>query len=151
MAIVDLDRTAKDQRPGRDRGALLALAAATSIFALAVWSGKMTVPSAQSQSMATVAADTLASSTGVPRGMVLRPLALPESIDDIELAFMPDRLANEAAPWTLRAVVTVRGLAGVASVEGPAVISWTESGIAYQLASATRTTGELVAIADGLR
>ena len=49
------------------------------------------------------------------------------------------------------AVVTVRGVPGVASVEGPAVVAWTERGIAYWLQSPTRSTEELIAIADELR
>lgn len=64
---------------------------------------------------------------------------------------MPDRLANEAAPRTLRGVVVIRGTPGAASVEGPAVISWTENGIAYWLASPTRSTAELIQIADDLK
>ena len=59
---------------------------------------------------------------------------------NVDLAAMPDRLANEAAPSSLRAVITVRGVPGVASADGPAVIVWTEQGIAYRLASPTRTT-----------
>ena len=87
----------------------------------------------------------------VPRGQVLTPLQLPRSYVNVDLAAMPDRLANEAAPWTLRSVVVIRGAPGVASVEGPAVISWTENGIAYWLASPTRTTTELIQIANDLR
>jgi hypothetical protein len=87
----------------------------------------------------------------VPRGNVLKPLQLPHTYVNVDLAAMPDRLANEAAPWTLRSVVVIRGAPGVASVEGPAVISWTENGIAYRLASPTRSTDELIQIADDLR
>jgi hypothetical protein len=64
---------------------------------------------------------------------------------------MPDRLANEAAPAAWQRVITVRGTAGVASVSGPAVIAWTEAGIAYWLTSPTRSTDELIQIANDLR
>jgi hypothetical protein len=87
----------------------------------------------------------------VPRGNVLHPLQLPQRIVGVDLAAMPDRLANEAAPSSWRRVVTVRGIPGVASVEGPAVVAWTERGIAYWLQSPTRSTEELIAIADELR
>jgi hypothetical protein len=87
----------------------------------------------------------------VPRGAVLKPLQLPGAYANVDLAAMPDRLANEAAPWTLRSVVVIRGTPGVASVEGPAVISWTENGIAYSLASPTRSTTELIQIANDLK
>lgn len=64
---------------------------------------------------------------------------------------MPDRLANEAEPATLRAVVAVRGTRGVASVDGPSQIYWTEDGVAYRLIAADRTIDELVRIAEALR
>ena len=81
----------------------------------------------------------------------MHPLVLPQRLGDVDLAAMPDRLANEAAPSSWRRVVTVRGVPGVAAVEGPAVVAWTEHGIAYWLASPTRSTEELIAIADELR
>jgi hypothetical protein len=91
------------------------------------------------------------SAAAVPRGIVLAPLQLPQRYVNVELAAMPDRLANEAASWTLRSVVVIRGTPGVASVEGPAVILWTENGIAYWLTSSTRSTAELIQIAGELR
>jgi hypothetical protein len=81
----------------------------------------------------------------------MHPLVLPQRLTDVDLSAMPDRLANEAAPASWRRVVTVRGVPGVASVEGPAVVAWTEKGIAYWLASPTRSTEELITIADELR
>ncbi len=122
---------------------------ACGLFTLAVWIAPpaVTTPpgSAQAVELAQV------SSVYVPRGAVMHPLALPQRIADVDLAAMPDRLANEAAPSSWRRVVTVRGIPGVASVEGPAVVAWTERGIAYWLQSPTRSTEELIAIADELR
>jgi len=87
----------------------------------------------------------------VPRGTVLHPLALPQKLDGVDLGAMPDRLANEAAPAAWQRVITVRGVPGVASITGPSVVAWTEAGIAYWLTSPTRTTDELIQIANELR
>lgn len=133
-----------------DQIVVSALLLACGVFALAVW---ITRPAAapMADPAMTVAGRAEVSSVLVPRGAVMRPLALPQRIDDVDLSAMPDRLANEAAPAAWRGVITVRGLPGVASVEGPAVVAWTERGIAYWLASPTRSTEELIAIADELR
>jgi hypothetical protein len=149
MAIVDLDRDrTRHRQRRRDRGTIAALAAASAAFALAVWTGRpATVPAAQP---ATSEQEQPIAPASVPRGQLLRPLVLVPR-PDVELAFMPDRLANEAAPWTLRGVVVIRGAPGVASVEGPAVISWTENGIAYWMASPTRSIGDLIDIANQLK
>ena len=103
------------------------------------------------QPVASTFADTTVSSVAVPRGAVLHPLRLPQGYINVDLGAMPDRLANEAAPWSLRGVITVRGRPGIGSVEGPAVITWTENGIAYWLASPTGTTDDLIQIANELR
>ena len=63
---------------------------------------------------------------------------------------MPERLTNEAAPSSLRSVINVRGLPGVASVDAPSVISWSESGVVYWLISPSRSTSDLIRIADEL-
>ena len=118
-------------------------------FAATVW---ITRPAAASARSASLTPDSgVSSSLVVPRGVVMHPLALPARLDDVDLSAMPDRLANEAAPSSWRRVVTVRGVPGVASAEGPAVVAWTENGIAYWLASPTRSTEELIQIADELR
>jgi hypothetical protein len=146
MAIVDLDPDPSRRRERhRDRGAIALLFGMTTAFAIAVWLGR---PAATPLAQSGGDGPTLAT---VPRGVVLSPLKLPRSYVNVDLSAMPDRLANEAAPWTLRSVVVIRGTPGVASVEGPAVISWTENGIAYSLASSTRTTVELIQIANDLR
>jgi len=127
------------------------LLVASGVFALAVWLAGPAI--APSSSTATRAGDVSqgAAASYVGRGGVLHPLALPPKIDGVDLGAMPDRLANEAAPAAWQRVITVRGVAGVASVAGPSVIAWTESGIAYWLTSPTRTTDELIHIADDLR
>ena len=95
--------------------------------------------------------------TPTPTGALLAPrpqlsaLALPSSVTDVELSAFPDWLANEPPPATLRAVVAVRGTMGIASVEGPTVVNWTEHGISYRLESADRSVLELVVLADSLR
>jgi hypothetical protein len=147
--IVDLDRPMR-RTPALplDRLAIIALTSASLAFALAVWTGRpATAPLADA---ATTRWDQSISSASVPRGVVLKPLVLAPR-PDVELAFMPDRLANEAAPWTLRDVVAIRGAPGVASVEGPAMISWTENGIAYWMVSLTRSIDDLIDIANQLR
>jgi len=151
MAIIDLDQGPSRRTPlKRDRGAIALLVFACSAFALAVWTARpAAIPAAQP--VAWTVADTTVSSVTVPRGAVLHPLQLPQGYINVDLGAMPDRLANEAAPWTLRSVITVRGTPGIGSVEGPATISWTENGIAYWLASPTRSTAELIQIANELR
>jgi hypothetical protein len=148
MAIVDLEPSRQRQRR-HERGLIAALVTASAVFALAIWTSRpATAPAAQAAAsfwpVATV------STASVPRGVVLKPLILGP-LSDVELAFMPDRLANEAAPWTLRSVVVIRGAPGVASVEGPAMITWTENGIAYWMVSPTRSVSDLIRIADELR
>jgi hypothetical protein len=153
--IVDLDRSSPRAPGPADWAALpplalwsFALVLGCVVFTLAVWTTRPpTTPAAQS---ASVEPDTISSTATVPRGVLLRPLLLP-TLSDVELAFMPDRLANEAASWTLRSVVVIRGTRGVASVEGPAVIAWTENGIAYWMTSHTRTTSDLIDVANQLK
>jgi len=137
-------------RTAVDRALVAALLLACVAFATMVW---ITRPAAApaARAIGPTADLGVASSLAVPRGIVMRPLALPARIDDVDLSAMPDRLANEAAPSSWRRVITVRGVPGVASVEGPAVVAWTEKGIAYSLVSPTRSTEELIQIADELR
>jgi hypothetical protein len=137
-------------RTALDQLLVTALLLACGAFALAVW---ITRPAGLTVAtpLAPAADVGQISSVFVPRGAIMHALVLPQRLTDVDLSAMPDRLANEAAPAAWRSVITVRGVAGVASVEGPAVIAWTENGIAYWLASATRSTDELIAIADELR
>jgi hypothetical protein len=147
--IVDLDRPMR-REPKRplDALAIIGLTSTTIAFAAAVWMGRpATAPVA---SLPAIDSEPSISSASVARGVLLTPLVLTPR-PDVELAFMPDRLANEAAPSTLRSVVVIRGSPGVASVEGPAVISWTENGIAYWMASPTRSIDDLIDIANQLR
>jgi len=133
-----------------DQLLIVGLLLASGAFALAVWLGQ---PALAPSSRAATRVDNApaVAALNVPRGAVLHPLALPQKLDGVDLGAMPDRLANEAAPATWQRVITVRGIAGVASVAGPSVIAWTEGGIAYWLTSPTRSTDELIQIANDLR
>ena len=152
-AIVDLDRTrAGGQARPLDRVAIPVLLCAAAAFALAVLAARpASRPATELADTAVSSAAAAPASANVPRGVILRPLQLPPRYTGVDLAALPDRLANEAPLWTLRSVVVIRGTPGVASVEGPAMIAWTEGGIAYSLRSPTRTTAELITIADELR
>ncbi len=147
--IIDLDRRAQRERSGtRDLFALGGLFFGCVAFAFLVL---LMRPSTILVSPPAGIGAALSAELPVARGVILKPLQLPARFGDVDLAAMPDRLANEAAPSSLRAVSTVRGVAGLASADGPAVIAWTEHGIAYRLASPIRTTAELIAIAEQLQ
>jgi hypothetical protein len=181
MAIVELDREPRGRRPrGRDGGVIAALLAAASLFALAVWitrpvaapatqhgADAKSVPAAQhAVSMSLTPADANAGrvmwadlqgaaafAQTTPSLPMQRTLSLPfgNFVTDVDLAVLPDRLANEAASWTLRDVVVIRGKLGIASVEGMATITWTEGGMAYWLMSPSLSVDELIKLADELR
>jgi hypothetical protein len=95
--------------------------------------------------------------TPTPTGALLDPrtrfasLVLPTGLADVELSAFPDWLANEALPASFRAAIAIRGTVGIASVEGPTVVNWTEAGVSYRLESLQRTVPELVILADSLR
>jgi hypothetical protein len=137
-----------------DQVLIVALLLGSGAFALAVWLGH---PAARfSRDPAPVAALTVpysgsVSSANVARGAILHPLVFSGKIEGVDLAAMPDRFANEPPPAALQRVITVRGIPGLASVSGPAMILWTESGIAYWLTSPTRSIDELIQIASDLR
>ena len=150
--IVELDRSvARERKRPLDPLAIPVLTLGCVAFALAVWIARPAVVAPVSGVTTPLAGLTQTSSANVPRGVLMHPLVLRQGIDSVDLAAMPDRLANEAPPASWRRVVLVRGLPGVASVEGPAVIAWTENGIAYSLASPTRSTEDLIQIASDLR
>lgn len=149
-AIVDLDRElGRPARSTHDRGIIAGLAAASTLFAVAV---SLARPAAQPAAVPAAPLPELnMSSATVPRGTVLHPLALPPDAKNVDLGILPERLANEAAPYQWRRVITVRGILGVASDEGIALISWSEKGIVYWISSPWRTTEELIKIADDMR
>ena len=148
-AIVDLDRElGRPARSTHDRGVIAGLAAASTLFAVAV---SLARPAALPAVSPVVLPDVNMSSATVPRGVVLHPLALPPDIKNVDLGILPERLANEAAPYQWRRVITVRGIPGVASDEGLALISWSEKGIVYWISAPSRTTEELIKIADDMR
>ena len=116
--IVDLDRRAQRERSEpRDHFALGGLVFACVAFAVLVL---LTRPATILVSAPAGIGAALAAELPVPRGVVLHPLQLPARFGNVDLAAMPDRLANEAPPSSLRAVITVRGIPGVASADGSA-------------------------------
>jgi hypothetical protein len=143
----------------------LGLGGAILVFAAAIWlsaphraTRSTTVP----QSSAAVAASAISRSSIVfapatppsailPINPLVRPLALPANLDSVDLFLIPERITNENLIWTLRSIVRIRGSVGIASVEAPSIITWTEKGFQYWMISSTRTTDELIKIADDLR
>lgn len=166
MAIVDLDRTPAPARRAGDGAAIAALGGAIALFASALWlsaphpAAIATVSTPQPSNEAVVTT-TICSRTGAvctpPQVLVAsfippaRPLALPAGqMDGVDLFLLPERITNENLIWTMRSVVAIRGGQGLASVEGPAIVTWTEKGFQYWMVSSTRTTDELIKIADDL-
>jgi len=166
--IVDLDRSVAVSRMRPvDRLLIAALVLACLVFAAGAW---VSSPGPQDASLVPVAAadpgmwtptERLALVTiGDPAGASGTPWqgasfssgsVLSLTHPGVVLSSMPDRLVNEAGAPDLRGVIFVRGAAGLASVESPATIMWTEDGTTYWLVSATHTIDELIRIADGLR
>jgi hypothetical protein len=166
MAIVDLDSGSSRGRRAGDGAVIAALGGAIAVFALALWLSAphpTAVPIASSPQPSAVPITTaICSRNGAactpPLLLVasfpppVRPLALPPGqMDGVDLFLLPERITNENLIWTLRSVVVIRGGQGLASVEGPAVVTWTEKGFQYWMISSTRTTDELIKIADDLR
>lgn len=165
MAIIDLDGVASRRRRRGEPAVIVGLAGAIAVFALAIWvtAPHPPTPTATAPSVAPSVAATSAMSAGpititaisvsdpVVVGPAGRTLVLPPWASGVDLFELPDRLTNENLLWTLRNVVHIRGGTGLASAEGPSVITWTENGLQYWMVSPTRSTADLVEIADGLR
>ena len=165
MAIVDLDKGTSRQ-PGRsDRALIVGLGVAIVVFAAAIW---LSAPHATMTSTTAPQSSAAIASSAISRsGTVLlpptlpsvvrtvdpsaRPLALPANMEDVDLFLVPERITNENLIWTLRSVVTIRGRVGIASVEAPSIVTWTEKGFQYWMVSPTRTTDQLIKIANELR
>jgi hypothetical protein len=178
MAIIDLDGVPSSRRRRGDPALIVALACATAVFALAMWASAphpttpaATIPTAVPSvavssaisagpiliTALSVTGDPVSSSAGGGLGSPgvwapgARTLVLPPWANGVDLFEVPDRLTNENLLWTLRNVVHIRGGTGLASAEGPSVITWTENGFQYWMVSPTQSTDQLVEIADGLR
>lgn len=167
MAIVDLDKGPSRRPPRGDRAVIAALGGAVALFGLAMWLGApdpAAGPNAARPSPTQSAVDAPATTVIQSRatapfvgardaGAIAagRPLALPAGSDNVDLFLVPERITNENLIWTMRSVVRIRGGVGLASVEGPAIVTWTEKGFQYWLVSPTRTTDELIKMADDLR
>ncbi len=145
MAIVDLDKGTSGQPGRRDEVFIVGLGAAILAFAAAIWlSAPDSTTTVTSFPLSSAAAATSAISPA-------RALTLPANIDNVDLFLVPERITNENLIWTLRSIVRIRGGVGIASVEGPSIVTWTEKGFQYWMVSPTRTTDELIKIADDLR
>gem|GEM_PF-4321823 len=165
MAIVDLDKGTSPQPGRRDAVLIVGLGGAILVFAAANWLSAphpTTTSPAFPQSSAAIASSAISRSSIVlvpatppsARSTVYppaRPLALPAHMDNVDLFLVPERITNENLIWTLRSIVRIRGGVGIASVEGPSIVTWTEKGFQYWMVSPTRTTDELIKIADDLR
>jgi hypothetical protein len=164
LAIVDLDKGTSRQLRRSDRALIVGLGGAIVIFTAAMW---LSAPH-PSPTTTTLAQSTAAPSTGaISRSSPLapaslgspvrtvdpsaRPLMLPLNLDNVDLFLVPERITNENLIWTLRSIVRIRGGVGIASVEGPSIVTWTEKGFQYWMISSTRTTDDLIKIADDLR
>ena len=165
MAIVDLDKGTPRQTQRGDRALIAVLGGAILIFTAAIW---LSAPHpaataaivAQSSTAAPIAASSRSSIALAPasRGSAVRtldpsarPLMLPLNLDNVDLFLVPERITNENLIWTLRSIVRIRGGVGLASIEGPSIVTWTERGFQYWMISSTRTTDDLIKIADDLR
>lgn len=161
MAIVDLDSGPSRRPRARDRALIGGLGGAIAAFAAAMWLGAphpyapavVTPPSMPSD-----VPPQAASVTALGQGTVIyapngidRVLVLPAGTTGVDLFLLPERLTNENLFWTIRSVVSIRGGVGLASVEGPAIVTWTEKGFQYWMVSPSRTTDELIKVADDLR
>lgn len=165
MAIVDLDKGTSRQPQRGDRALIVGLGGAILVFAAAIWLSAphpRTTSTTFPQSSAAAASSAISRSSIVPVAATppsaiptvyppARPLALPANMDNVDLFLVPERITNENLIWTLRSVVRIRGGVGIASVEGPSIVTWTEKGFQYWMISPTRTTDELIKIADDLR
>jgi hypothetical protein len=164
LAIVDLDKGTSRQ-PQRSDGALIVgLGGAMLLFAAAIWLSAphpATAPATAAQPASDISITTI-SRSGVlvttptspgpaVRDPSARPLVLPTDLENVDLFLVPERITNENLIWTLRSVVSIRGGVGLASIEGPSIVTWTEKGFQYWMISSTRTTDDLIKIADDLR
>lgn len=165
MAIVDFD-TGTSRQPGRsDRALIGGLGGAILVFAAAVWLSAphpATTATTVVRSPAAVPADAVSLSASAlaqaslpsaarAGGPLTRPLVLPGNLENVDLFLVPERITNENLIWTLRSVVRIRGGVGLASIEGPSIVTWTEKGFQYWMISSTRTTDDLIKIADAFR
>ena len=164
MAIVDLDRGTSPQPQGSDRALIVGLGGAIVIFTAAMWLSAphpaTTATTVASPAAATTGAVSRSGNAVAPVSLPsavrtvdpsARPLMLPLNLDNVDLFLVPERITNENLIWTLRSIVRIRGGVGIASVEGPSIVTWTEKGFQYWMISSTRTTDDLIKIADDLR
>jgi hypothetical protein len=165
LAIVDLDKGTSRQPQRSDRALIVGLGAAIFVFATAIWLSAphpAATATAAARSFAAIPRSAIAQGGGTLAPVTLpgtvhtadpsaRPLVLPADLDNVDLFLVPERITNENLIWTLRSIVRIRGGVGLASIEGPSIVTWTEKGFQYWMISSTRTTDDLIKIADDLR
>ena len=78
-------------------------------------------------------------------------LRLPSGVVGVDLAAIPDRLLNDQPAARLRIPVFIRGTRGIASVDAPSEISWTEAGYWYWMRSSDLSISQLIDLASALR
>ncbi|HEX9436629.1 MAG TPA: hypothetical protein VGA16_05650 [Candidatus Limnocylindria bacterium] len=77
-------------------------------------------------------------------------LSLPAGVIGVDLAAIPDRLLNDPPAARLRLAVPIRGTFGIASVDAPSEIAWTEAGYWYWMRSKDLTIAQLIDLAGAL-
>jgi hypothetical protein len=106
-------------------------------------------PLARDATSASPAAASVAA--GVLMGSTDTLLRLPSGVVGVDLAAIPDRLLNDQPAARLRIPVFIRGTRGIASVDAPSEISWTEAGYWYWMRSSEMSISQLVDLASALR
>jgi hypothetical protein len=134
---------------GRARRRIGAAAVGATIgLALVLWPAPPARPAARpvasSAAVASVATGTLVGSTDPV-------LELPSGVLGVDLAAIPDRLLNDPPAARLRLAVSVRGTRGIASIDAPAEISWSEAGYWYWMRSSDLSISQLIDLAGALR
>jgi hypothetical protein len=154
IAIVDLDdaggRVASPRVGPQARRRLGAAALGATIgLTIALWPAPLArsavrAAASPSPGPASAAADVLLGSTDTL-------LRLPSGVVGVDLAAIPDRLLNDQPAARLRIPVFIRGTRGIASVDAPAEISWTEAGYWYWMRSSDLSITQLIDLASALR
>jgi hypothetical protein len=77
-------------------------------------------------------------------------LALPTGTTGARLSAIPDSLLNDQPASRYRMRVVVRGRTGLASVDGPLAIAWSENGYWYELSTTRLGLRQLIDLAGAL-
>lgn len=77
-------------------------------------------------------------------------LALPAASGAARLSAIPDAMLNDPPAARYAVPVSVRGRAGIAALDAPVVLAWSEDGYWYELSSTDRTLLQLIELASAL-